>query len=573
MKDFVCGNCGAGIDVTEDFCESCGARVVFDSDIRYCSRCGRRVVGDTEICVNCGADCSIKNEYPEQNTGIYQYNETQAGRSPEIFSRGPTGQSTEKYSDWSPKSEYPTERLYRERSMDQPTERYNPTRTDKSRKSTGPIKEKPKGFKATFAAFPLSTKVAIFGLLGIICILIIIGIVSLVSNALGVATPDAVVSPPPEEPTASPVISVTAVSLIHNGLSISDKDIMVGESISIRVEIEPDGIDDEILWTNRNPDIVEVMYDNQKKSIITVIGLAPGSSRLSVKVGGIEAVCIIRVEEEELPPPVAETVTLTHNRTPVDKAELLVGESLDMQIIIEPEGVEDEIIMTVTTQGIVEIKTNTADVTEITVSGKAEGTTTLSIVVGNVWFECIFEVFDERWRDAYAEFLRTPANYQKDIIDWNSIRETFYEDHSARFTLRDLDNDGMYELLMVFEAQVGFAQSFVLVYTYRQNEVIFVGRFDGAAAWANFKTVSNSEYPGVFSHGGRMGHFYVNYAEIRNGRLVITEVAYEEDHTDWGEIVQQTTVYDENLYREFRNAALIEAFEITAANIQRILER
>ena len=586
MKDFICGNCGAGIDVVEDFCANCGARVVFDSDVRYCPRCGRRIAGNISVCANCGADCSNKNEYPAENTNIYRYNETQAGKKPEIYPGRPMGQPVEQPIKQQTgmytvrPQDYPIEQLPIERAaefpMEQPTERYNTTRTGTGNKKSGSTTGKSKGFKAKFAALPLSTKVAIFGAITIICILIIVGIVSLVNNALNATTPETVLPPPPtEEPTASPVLTVQAVSLTHDGITLTEKDILTGESITLHVDIEPEGIDEEIVWTNRNPEIVEITYENQKKSIVKVTGLEQGTARLSVKAGNIETVCIIRVEAEEQPPLQAETVFLTHNGTVVDKVELLVGENLDMRIVIEPDGVEEEIVITATTQGIVDIKTNSTDGTEITVTGKAEGTTTLSIVAGNAWYECVFEVFDERWRDAYAEFLRNPANYQKDISDWDSIRETFYEDHSARFTLRDMDNDEMYELLMIFEAQVGFAQSFILVYTYRQDVIVFTGRFDGAAAWANFFTTSNNSYPGVFSYGGRMGHFNVNYAEIRNGRLVITDVAYEEDHSDWGEPVQRTTVYNENLYREFQNerTVLIEAFDITAANISLILER
>ena len=559
MKDFICGNCGAEIDVTDDFCTNCRAKVVFDSDVRYCPRCGRRLAGNTGYCTNCGADCSAVIGYPAENTGFDQYNETQINRSP---------------IDRPPVHQMPIERAA-EYPMEQPTERYDTVKTGTSRQTAKSTTGKPKGLKAKFAALPLSTKIGIFCCIAAICIVVIFSIISLVSNALNATTPDVTPPPPTAEPSPSPVIMVQAVSLTYNGTAVREKEIIAGESITLNVVIEPEGIEEEIIWTNRNPDVVEIAFENQRKSIVEVKGLKQGTSWLTVRVGNIEAACLIIVDEEILPPPAAESVLLTHNGTPVDNVELLVGEDLNLRIIIEPDGVEDEIIITATRQGIVEIKTNTTDGTEITVSGKAEGATTVSIVVGNVWFECVFEVFDERWRDAYAEFLRNPANYQKDISDWSSIRETFYEDHSARFTLRDMDNDGMFELLMVFEAQVGFAQSFILVYTYRQDDVVFVGRFDGAAAWANFQTTGNSNYPGVFSYGGRMGHFHINYAEINNGRLSVTDVAYEEDHSDWGEYVNRTTVYNEALYREFQSdrAVLIEAFEITTANIQRVLER
>ena len=582
MKDFICGNCGAEIGITEDYCTKCGARVVFDSDVRYCSRCGGRLTGNTEFCTNCGQDFSLINETQTGNTNLYIYNKKPAAGNTGAYTSRPaegfTGQFTEQQTG------RPQERLQEQPvelpdnyTMQRPGTNYNTGRSDSRNKATGRSGAKPTGFKAKFAALPASTKVAIIGGAAIILLFIILGIVTLVNNALNVTSPDVESSPPPQtaEPTVSPVVSVQAVTLTYNGVVLSEKDIKTGESITIRVELEPAGIDEEIVWTNRNPDIVELNYDNQKKSTVTVTGLMQGSSRLSVRVGSIEAVCIIRVEDEELPPPEAESIVLVHNMAPLSNVEMLVGESLDLNIIIEPEGVEDEIILTFTTPGIVELKTNPANGTEITVTGKAEGRTILSIVVGNIWYECAFEVLDETWRDAYAEFLRNPANYQKDISDWNAIRETFFEDHSSRFTLRDMDNDGMLELLMVFEAQVGFAQSFILVYTYRQNAVTFIGRFDGSAAWAGFLTTSNSSYPGVFSYGGRMGHFNVNYAEVKNGRLEVTDVAYEEDHSDWGEHVQRTTIYNENLYSEFKSerTVLIEAYEITAVNISRILER
>jgi len=615
MYGYICSNCGAEISANDDYCAHCGAKIVSLSEKRFCSRCGNKLDDETGFCVNCG---SLKAD-PPVSAGVYPYTSvpgeglsgTFAGSRPENFMESPTeiigDKSAERFVE-NPRDifiETPMERFGerpRERFTENPADRYaerpegryddgsyeryddrpgagkDAKRNEKAGNKAADKKADRKksrgdgektGLAARFKALPMPAKIAIISGIAIIIILIAFSVATLVNNALSLApVPASSPSPPPpsEDPVESPPASIQSVSLIHNGLPVTDITIQVEESAMLRVIIKPDGIEEIIEWTNNNQDTVEVNYTDPDGSVITVTGLKRGSARLTVKVGEIETVCIIRVEEEL--PPEAESIAITSNGLPFTQAELLTGESIDLRITVEPEGVADEIILSSTAAGIIEITPNTDDKTDIKITGVGKGTTTLQVSVGRILVECVFEVL-ETWDEAYAELLRNPENYQKDISDWNDIRGSFNEDYISRFTLRDLDSNEPPELLLVFEAQAGYANSFILVYTYQQSALSFIGRLDGAGAWSGFFTSKNPDHPGIFSQGGRMGHLFTNYAEMRSGRLEIIDVAYEEEHSDSGEYEQRITIYNENLFKEFESTVLLEAHEINEANIQR----
>ena len=251
-----------------------------------------------------------------------------------------------------------------------------------------PQAKKPKGLIGKYKELPRPARIAI--VIGIITLFILIfaGILALVNNALSLTpVPQRLVSERPVEPTP---VRVQAVRIMHDGTVFSDGDIEVGESLTLTVAVEPDSIDDEVIWTNHNTAVIEVTYNNAKRTDITVTGTGRGLVRLTAKVGGVEAVCIFRVHDG--PPPDAESVVITHDGAAIEKADIYVGDSLTLRVLVEPEGVVDEINFTSSNAGILNAVASTYILNEIVVTGVSEGSATLTVTVGDISVECVFTV-------------------------------------------------------------------------------------------------------------------------------------------------------------------------------------
>ena len=248
--------------------------------------------------------------------------------------------------------------------------------------------EKPKGLFAKFKALPRPAKIAIVCCMIILCILIIAGITALVNHALNLAPiPD---RPVVEDPVDAIPDGVQSVRIMHDGAVFSDGEIQIGDSIFLRAVVEPEDIDEEVIWTNHNPSVIEVTYNNAKRTDITVTGVGRGLVRLTALVGGVEAVSVFRVLEG--PPPDAESVVITLDGTPVDRAEIYAGDSAVLRILVEPEGAVDEIIFSSSNPGILDAAASNYNLDEIVVTGVSDGSATLTVSVGDISVECTFEV-------------------------------------------------------------------------------------------------------------------------------------------------------------------------------------
>ena len=62
-KKLICPNCGALNDKAEEFCETCGLKLVIDEPKRYCPECGAENAIDSEFCTKCR--WSFNNEKPD----------------------------------------------------------------------------------------------------------------------------------------------------------------------------------------------------------------------------------------------------------------------------------------------------------------------------------------------------------------------------------------------------------------------------------------------------------------------------------------------------------------------------
>jgi len=91
---------------------------------------------------------------------------------------------------------------------------------------------------------------------------------------------------------------VRSVTIMYRGdRVVTDLTIEIGEHIPLHVRIEPLGIEmSEITWFTSNRDVFEVVQRRPNDTTaVAITGLSVGTATLVVKVGEVEAECIIRV--------------------------------------------------------------------------------------------------------------------------------------------------------------------------------------------------------------------------------------------------------------------------------------
>ena len=105
------------------------------------------------------------------------------------------------------------------------------------------------------------------------------------------ASPSPVEETSPEAPT--PV--VTSVTITYAGIMKDDFTAKIGEQVPLKVRIEPAGIEAEAEWISSNTNVFEVVAKDTAGIEAKVTGKGKGDATLTVKVGDIEAKCIVRV--------------------------------------------------------------------------------------------------------------------------------------------------------------------------------------------------------------------------------------------------------------------------------------
>ena len=103
-----------------------------------------------------------------------------------------------------------------------------------------------------------------------------------------------------ESPSPSPTVEVQSVVITYTGLPITDFMENIGDTIPLRVRVEPPGVefDEEIVWTSSDTSVFEVVKDNPEGTAATVHIIGSGTSTfatLTVSIGGVEAECTVRV--------------------------------------------------------------------------------------------------------------------------------------------------------------------------------------------------------------------------------------------------------------------------------------
>jgi len=166
------------------------------------------------------------------------------------------------------------------------------------------------------------------------------------------------------------------------------------------------------------------------------------------------------------------------------------------------------------------------------------------------------------WQDAYAEFLRAPANYAEG--------ETY---RTRNFILADLDNDGSPELIIGHGNDIEGGAFFANVYSYDSNLNIIGQRVD--MYYKSLWLSTDPSYPGVFVEGGRNSTFSCNYWTI-NDSLFVDELLWTDAYdSDVGKMVIKE-VGNQLLIAEAKRVISlypygIEFSEIDETNIQKTI--
>ena len=125
------------------------------------------------------------------------------------------------------------------------------------------------------------------------------------------------------------------------------------------------------------------------------------------------------------------------------------------------------------------------------------------------------------WQNAYADFLRAPANYAE---------EDPY--HTFAFVLADFNNDGTPELILLYGDGVQGGTLFANVYLYDGNVRIIGQQINMYYKSCYYST--DPSFPGVFIYGGRTSNFSCNYWTIKDNKFVDaplwTNIADDETH-------------------------------------------
>ncbi len=168
---------------------------------------------------------------------------------------------------------------------------------------------------------------------------------------------------------------------------------------------------------------------------------------------------------------------------------------------------------------------------------------------------------EESWREAYAEFL---GNFPG-LTDYN---------HSE-FALRDLDNDGMEELIII---QCNEVDGILSVYSY-DGSIYKTGEYsDAKIGVAGLRFSDNLMFPGLFNEwwGGSIEHY--GYLTVKDGRLIYEYLWYM-DHTteEWEqiEVSDNKQLINESIiafssYEDIDN--LLEMYLINDDNISEVFD-
>ena len=105
-------------------------------------------------------------------------------------------------------------------------------------------------------------------------------------------------SPSDTSPSSLPAPEPRLVQIVYGKQSTVKTDITekIGVKLPLRAKIDPIGTTDEIIWESSDEKVFQVTVTNPEKTQVNVVGVGVGTATLTVKVGNVEAKCIIRMK-------------------------------------------------------------------------------------------------------------------------------------------------------------------------------------------------------------------------------------------------------------------------------------
>ena len=148
-------------------------------------------------------------------------------------------------------------------------------------------------------------------------------------------------------------------------------------------------------------------------------------------------------------------------------------------------------------------------------------------------------------QQVYFDFIMN-GGYLKAGQDYYVPTGNFYDGQGALFALRDLDADGIPELIAT-NGYESHADAGGYAYTCRNGKAVYLGYvpIDEYISQLTYYP-DNTKYTGLISSGGGMGYIYVQYVTIRDGKLVCEPVLSSEETS--GRIRYTRETSDTELY-------------------------
>ena len=156
------------------------------------------------------------------------------------------------------------------------------------------------------------------------------------------------------------------------------------------------------------------------------------------------------------------------------------------------------------------------------------------------------------WYDTYQDFLINRKYLTIKNPSWDF--DPYWGD-DAGFALRDLDNNGVPEILVDNESEFSAGwMSYVLGYS---NGTVYWAGEAGNLGPASI-IAKDPKYPGVFAENGRGGSGYCEYFTLKNGK-VVSETVLEStfgdpDYQEW------RVTKDVGLYNAYKNSAVLQDY-------------
>jgi hypothetical protein len=207
--------------------------------------------------------------------------------------------------------------------------------------------------------------------------------------------------------------------------------------------------------------------------------------------------------------------------------------------------------------------------TDIPVVTSDDVTTTPEITAETTATEDITsEPIDESWREAYAEFLQNPDNYGGIYYE-----RPGYSPYPKRFALHDIDNNGVFELIILNSAE-GFDNC--IIYTYINGNVEKIGEV--GLRFGSIMLSDNPNFPGLFTTNGSSG-YHDCYITMKNGEFELIQIT---DFDDNGFVINDV---GDDLISEWKKfgsgdflimepkegTTFLESYEINNKNIHEVI--